>query len=85
MGKNDLLELALNKGIRPAATTVEQIVPREQDPQPFNAECAGAFNNDLAAISAERTSFNPGVYECQKLTEVQETVPYKATEGTRYE
>lgn len=53
MGKNDLVELALKSGIRPAATTVQQIVPREQDPQPFNDECAGAFNNDSAAISAE--------------------------------
>ena len=53
MGKKDLFELALNSEIRPAATTVEQIVPREQAPQAFNDVCAGAFNNDLAVMSAE--------------------------------
>lgn len=53
MGKNDLAELALNKGIRPAATTVQQMVPREQDPQFFNDECCGVFNRVSAATSAE--------------------------------
>jgi hypothetical protein len=53
IGKNDLIELAEKSGIRHAATTLQHIVPSEQEPQCFNTPWrVDDSRSDSAAISA---------------------------------